>query len=277
MKIAVVCAPGIGDAVIMHIVSHHLTIAGHQAVTVTPHRFGRWLKDYKFGNEEDCEAIFLQHDNSPKAEKIKRQKKIVYSLYGSHNTAKHGALKDGFDYVCNPKCTMVSNLIEALNTLFQIKANGENGFRPPPELVHRRHLKRVVIHSSSSHPSKNWPEKKFHRVAEWLSFQGFEPFFLPLFPTLEEMISAIYESGYFIGNDSGPGHIASYLQIPNLIIGKDERQMRLWRPGWGFGEIITPPRWIPNWKGFRLREKEWTRFISPKCVITKLKRCVLIN
>lgn len=274
MKIAVICAPGLGDALIMHIISHHLALAGHQVTTVTPHRFGKWLPGYSFGDEEDCEAIFLQHDNRTKAEEIRRLKKPVYTFFGSHKISKHGELRSGFDYVCDPNLTMVDNVVMALKSLFQIEATRDNGLRPPVGLVHRRHLKRVVIHTTSSNPSRNWPEKKFHKVAKWLAAQGFEPSFLPTFPTLEELISYIYESGYFLGNDSGPGHIASCLQIPNLVIGNREKHMRLWRPGWGLGEIVTPPRWIPNWKIMR---KEWKLLITTNSVINKLKQRVLKN
>lgn len=276
MKIAVVCAPGVGDAVILHIVSYHLALAGHEVHTVTPHRFGRWLEGYRFGDLGDGDAVFLQHDNSARAEAIRRQGGVVYTFYGSHKVSKHGELRAGYDYVCDLDRTMVDNVVMALEVLFHIKATSDNGFRPPAELVHRRYQKRVVIHATSGNPSRNWPEEKFAQFAEWAESVDLEPFFLPQFDRLEQLISLIYESGYFFGNDSGPGHIASSLKIPNLIIGREARHMRHWRPGWG-GEIITPPKWVPNWKGFRLREKKWKTFISKKNAISRFKHNVLKN
>lgn len=275
MKFSVVCAPGVGDAVILHIVSHHLVLAGHEVVTVTPHRFGKWLEGYSFDSKlNDCDAIFLQHDNSPFAEAV-RQKKEVYTFYGSHKVSKHGPLRSGFDFVSDGNRTMVGNIVAALKDLFGIEASSDNGMRAPMGLVHRRFQKRVAIHTTSGNPSRNWPEEKFARFAEWASAKGLEPVFLPHFKSLEELCSYIYESGYFLGNDSGPGHIASRLKIRNLIIGREEKHMRHWRPGWGFGEIITPPKWVPNWKGFRLRENQWKRFISIKSVINKFNDMVL--
>ena len=73
MKIAVICAPGLGDAVILHIASYHLSLAGHEAFTVTPHHFGRWLPHAQSGDPEQCDAIFLQHDNSLKSASIRQQ------------------------------------------------------------------------------------------------------------------------------------------------------------------------------------------------------------
>lgn len=278
MKIAVVCAPGIGDALILHIVSHHLALAGHSVTTVTPHRFGKWLPGYSFADETaDCHAVFLQHDNSARAKEILKLDKPIYTFYGKHQVAKHGPLRTGLDFVCDPNRTMVENAVKALQSLFQIRATFENGLKPPPGLIHRRHRKRVAIHTTSGNAVKNWPLAKFERVAKWLESEGFEPAFLPQFGSLEDLASFIYESGYFLGNDSGPGHMASYFKIPHLIIGKEEKQMHLWRPGWSRGEVVVPPRWVPNWKGLRLRENHWKKFISVNNVINRFKKNVLCN
>jgi hypothetical protein len=277
MKIAVVCAPGVGDAVILHIVSHHLTLAGFEVVTHSPHRFGQWLAGYPFGDWNGCDAIFLQHDNTPQSKAIHSLDTPVYTFYGSHILAKHGPLRTGYDYVCDLNRTMVDNVVTSLQTLFHIAATADNGFRPPLGLTHRKYIRRIAIHTTSGHPDKNWPLKKFLKVAKWLEKQGYEPSILPNFPSLEEMTSFIYESGFFLGNDSGPGHIASCLQIPHLIIGKEEKQMRHWRPGWGYGEVLTPPLWIPNWKPFQLRKNNWKSFITKSKVINTFKHKVLSN
>ncbi len=72
-------------------------------------------------------------------------------------------------------------------------------------------------------------KEKFLKVAAWLSREGYDPVFTvapyeqsewsgPLFPQLEDLASFLYESGAFLGNDSGTGHLASLLKIPHLII-----------------------------------------------------------
>lgn len=271
MKIAVVCAPGVGDAIILHIVSHHLKKAGFDVTTVTPHRFGRWLSNYQFGDGTDCDAIFLQYDNTLRSKEIHALDKPVYTFYGSHREGKHAPLRSGYDYVCDLNQTMVANVVTALQALFPIHATSENGMTPPPGLIHRRHPKRIAIHTTSGDLKRNWPIEKFEAFAKWARSLGYDPVILPQFPTLEELISFIYESGYFLGNNSGPGHIASCLRIPNLIIGHEERHMRHWRPGWLQGQVITPPHWIPNWKGWRIRETHWKSFITINKVIHTFK------
>ncbi len=277
MRFTVVCAPGIGDALILHIVSHNLVLAGHEVTTVTPHRFGRWLANYQFGDLGECDAIFLQHDNSARSKEIHKLPLPVYTFYGSHLLEKHGPLRIGCDYVCDLNRSMVDNVLSALRLLFGIDPTADNGFKAPGGLVHRRFRKRVAIHATSGDPARNWPHAKFVAVAQWLASEGYEPIFLPLFPNLEDLASFVYESGYFLGNDSGPGHLASCLQIPHLIIGRSERHMRHWRPGWTPGKIALPPRWIPNWKGLRFREKHWKNMITKNQVIKGLKQSVLSN
>ncbi len=274
MRFSVVCSPGVGDLIILHIVSHHLSTMRHEVTTVTPHHFGKWLEGYRFGELEKSDAIFLQHSNTERDRNLKKMEN-TYTFFGSHNVLKHGPLNPGFDFVADHNRTMVDNIVTCLKTLFGIEGSPDNGFRPPKGVVHRRYPKRIAIHTSSGNPFRNWPEEKFKTFARWAESKGFEPVFLSKFPSLEDLTSFIYESGYFLGNDSGPGHIASCLKIPHLIIGRDEKHMRHWRPGWSRGIIMTPPRWIPNWKGFRIREKFWSSFISSRSVINCFNDMVL--
>lgn len=278
MKISVVCSPGLGDAVILQIVSHHLQKAGFEVTTVTNHRFGRWVDGYWFSRTLGSpDAIYLQHGNDPKSYEIQKLGIPLYIFYGSYKESKHGPLDPKRDYVCDLNLPMVANVQRALQHQFGIAAAKENGFSPPKGLVHRKHSKRVLIHKTSGNTARNWPEDNFQTIAKWLQSKGFNPVYLSEFGNLEELTSYIYESGYFLGNDSGPGHIASCLAIPNLIIGRDEKHMRHWRPGWELGEIVVPPRWVPNFKHFRLRETLWKRFITPKKVIKSLESNVLNN
>lgn len=300
-RIAVVCAPGIGDALILQIAAHQLRLHGFEVTTFSNHlaSFGNWFQGASFARQPQLnqieealgsfDAILLQHDNTPKARKIHSLPRPVYTFYGSHVVSKHGPLRLGYDYVCDQERTMVQNVRAAVETLFRLDGAGvENGMKPPAGLIHRKNAKRVAIHPTSAVEEKNWSKAKFLAVAKWLKEEGYEPAFTvpaaerfewggPELLSLEDLASFIYESGYFMGNDSGPGHIASYLGIPYLIIAKDERQMRFWRPGWRPGEIAVPPAWLPNWKGARLREEHWKKFITTKGVINKLKESVLKN
>jgi ADP-heptose:LPS heptosyltransferase len=284
MKIAVVTASGIGDGLILHIASHNLVQMEHEVITFNDHLagFGEWFRGYSFSNQPllfaQFDAVILQHDNSPKAKQIRALDLPVYTFYGSHQVSKHGALRDT-DYVANPNQTMVDNITKAMEKWFGV-ASKENGMTPLAGLVHRKYPSRVAIHTTSGAREKNWPQEKFYHVAKKLQNMGYDPVFInepggrPIFASLEDLASFIYESGAFLGNDSGPGHIASYLKIPSLIIGKEEKQMRLWRPGWMAPEVLTPPAWSAHWKWTR---NKWKHFITTRSVIKTLKCKVLKN
>jgi hypothetical protein len=295
MNIAVVSSLGMGDGLILQVAAFQLRAQGYEVTTFNDHlaSFGPWFGETRFAPQprldetfDSFDAIFLQHDNTPKSKQIHALPLPVYTFYGSHQPAKHGPLRDGLDYVCDPNRTMVDNVREAVTMLFGASPiSSENGLKPPPGLIHRKNGKRVIIHPTSTKEEKNWPQEKFLKVAHWLTHQGYEPVFIapssgqelwpsPPLPDLASLGSLIYESGFFLGNDSGPGHLASYLQIPHLIIAQDAKLMRLWRPGWMPGTILTPPRWFPNWKKLR---KYWKKSITTKRVIKNLKNNVLNN
>jgi len=296
MRFAVVPATGIGDALIMLIASHHLRKQGHLVTTIHNKlpSFGRWLEKEHCSpwpkNDLDFlasfDAILLQHDNTARAKTIVSLRKASYPVfvfYPTYCAAKHGPLSS-FDYAFNHAHTMVENCRLGAESLFGGCATAFNGLYPMPGLIHRKYPRRLLIHPMSADEHKNWPKHKFLELSRLLERMQFHPLFILSSterqswandaietPTLEQLATAIYESDYFIGNDSGPGHIASYLSIPHLIIGADAKNMHLWRPGWHQGEIICPPEWIPNPKGLRLRKNKWGFFISTSSVLKRFK------
>jgi len=273
MKISVVPLSGLGDTVVMQIASHHLKKAGHEVITISPYRFGRWLEDSHFESElGDSDAIFIQCNHSERPLKLRKTRKGVYTFFESPKVLKRAvkelSYREKYDYVADANRTMVDNVILALKQLFGIHATSENGFKPFGDLQYRRHKNRIAIHTSSGSEDKNWPAEKFNQFADWASSTGLEPVILPRFVSLEGLFTFLYESGFFLGNDSGPGHVASCLKIPSLTIARTAKVMRLWRPGWG-GELITAPKWIPNFKGMRINKRFWRSLISVKAVIRK--------
>lgn len=277
-KIAVVCAPGIGDALILHIVSCQLQRQGWEPTTFSNHlpSFGKWLEGYSFAPQPSIEqigsllqnfdAVFLQHDNSAKAKAIHALPMPIYTFYGSYHPKKHGPFREGFDFVCDARRTMADNAALSIETLFGLPFNKENGLKPLTGLIHRKYPKRVAIHPTSTLPEKNWPRVRFLKLASRLESEGYSPHFLvppsespfwkgPNLPNLGELASFIYESGYFIGNDSGPGHLASCLRIPYVILAQDKQLMQLWKPGWSEGTILFPPPLAAEWKAFPSSKK----------------------
>lgn len=282
-NIAVVCAQGIGDGLIFHIAAHNLSLLGHNVTTFSDHlhEFGSWLEGYQFAPQpllseipsqfQKFDLIILQHDNSPKARAIKLFPN-VYTFYAEHKQEKHGPLTS-FDYVCDRSVCMVENLKEALTGWFTLSSK-ENGLIPPQGLQHRKYPLRIAIHPGSSVEEKNWPLAHFEKVGCALEQRGYEPIFLtqsgtPLCPTLETLASFLYESGGFIGNDSGPGHLASYLQIPSLIIGSNSTHFRLWKPGWHPATIITPPTWAQY---FTWTKRRWKSFLPVNKITSLLNK-----
>jgi hypothetical protein len=248
-KIQIRCASGVGDALIFHMAAYNLSLHGHQVFLDTPHDFGRFLPSYP---PLVPDVVFLQHDNQPK------NLIPTFTFYGSHNSKKHPPLRPGYDYVCQPNLTMVDNLLLALKALFQINPVPEIGLTPLG--VYKKYPKRVAIQKECA-PEKNWG--RFDELFPLL--KDFEPTYIPQFPTLEELLTYIYESGFVLSNDSSPGHIASAFHIPHLVIAQNARHMRLWRPGWSRGKVITPP--LPNWKALR---PYWRKFISVQSIVKNI-------
>jgi hypothetical protein len=297
MKLAVVCASGIGDALIFQTLSQALETLWWETTTFSNHlpSFGSWLPqnarlapDPSLSEIEEIfspfDAIFLQHDNSPKAFKIKTLEIAVYSFYGAHVPSKHGPLSSARDYLCDREETMIENLRRAALQFFGVKAL-ENGLKPPKGLVHRKNQKRIAIHPTASSQEKIWPREEFLRVADALKERGYDPVFTvspkeqpewggPIFNSLADLASFIYESHAFLGNDSGPGHLASLLNIPHLIIAGDGLGLPLWKTGWYPGTYLAPPPWLMQLKLFR---KRWPRFISVNNVIKNFNQSVLSN
>jgi hypothetical protein len=87
---------------------------------------------------------------------------------------------------------------------------------------------------------------------------------VPEFSNLDDLAMYVYQSGFVIGNDSLVGHLASNLQIPTIIVADKNERMKLWRPGWLEGSVVTLSPWVPRWKFF---EKNWQHFISSARVL----------
>lgn len=309
--VAVIPSIGIGDGLIMMVASHRLYCQNYVVTTFSEPmiQLKHWFENHHFAKRpplEEVEAIFsrfdlivLQNDNSPFAKHLlslhKEEKlKALSVFYPSYEPQKHPALTP-LDRIFDDRYPMVDNTARAISSILGLNhISKNNGLTTPSSLIHRRYKHRVLIHPTSRDPHRNWPQKKFLNIAHELKKQGFSPVFIlgpsetgpwislleghfpmPLFPHLSDLASYAFESGYLIGNDSGIGHLCSNLQIPTLILSNRKHYISLWRPGWYRGDVVTPPAWVPNWKGSRLRENHWKTFISPKHVLQKFEELIL--
>ncbi|MEA3127619.1 MAG: hypothetical protein QOD67_4638 [Caballeronia sp.] len=149
----------------------------------------------------------------------------------------------------------------------------DNGIRAPVGLEHRRHGTRVIIHPEASTEDKRWFSHRFVRLAQRLRKRGYDVQFViaphererwpnlekfdipaPHFADLHALACCVYESGWFIGNDSGVGHLASNLGIPSLSLFRRRRVAERWRPAWGTVDVVLPWQWVPT---SYLKEKLW--------------------
>jgi hypothetical protein len=148
-----------------------------------------------------------------------------------------------------------------------------NGLVAPQGLHHRMHRQRVVIHPTAGSPDGCWPRAKYEKLAQALARRGLQPEFVVEqheraawldgtdpnafrfveAPSLDALAAYLYESGWFIGSDSGVGHLASTCGIPTVTITERLRNMRRWKPAWAEAEVVRP-LWLP---GNALRRRYW--------------------
>jgi len=103
----------------------------------------------------------------------------------------------------------------------------------PPGLPSRAKLGYAIVHPFSTAPEKTWPAANFAVVAEHLESTGFDPVIIggstddfspfrrwrnvPGAP-LAEVKSVLSSASLFLGNDSGPAHMAAAFGIPVVVI-----------------------------------------------------------
>lgn len=157
---------------------------------------------------------------------------------------------------------------------------------PPPALQLRRYPKRIIISPDSAWPEKkDWPPSAFIRLCRQLKAQGDDPkivvapakhefwkkiinqeFDTPVFPDIGDLAAYLYESGALIANDSGNGHLASFLGLPVVTIYRKKNRHFHWRPDWSPGQVVCPRLVLPGWRG-----SIWKPFVLVADVLSALK------
>lgn len=248
----------------------HLPVMPHPSLKELPKILQRY--DYYFVVQNDTDPFVLELIREGKR-RFPDRMRVIY-FYPSKHIVKEPYYQD---CLTDPKLSIAGNLRKISEKLLRLpKVPKGSGLIPPPGLVFRKHPKRVIIHPSSSRPAKNWPKEKFLKLAKKIEEKGFFPVFVPgekegwedigypieLFPTLDALARYIYESGYLVGNDSGLGHLASALGLPTLTLCRRKAVGSLWGPSFSSSIVLAPSSWIPNIRGFRLRDRHWKKFLS---------------
>ncbi len=295
-KAVIVPTKTIGDALILMILANHLKKENFQ-VTIMHDLIidlKNWFPNYYFkkycDNFTDYDHIIFQHDNTKLQYindlKQKNKNKKFCVLYFSYKESKHGPLGE-FDIALSNDKPIVQSLAISFQKLFNLsQINLDTGIVIPKNLRFKKHSNQILIHPSSTDKNKCWTQNKFVKLSKKLKNLGFHPVIcvapyerndwlfvqsmnidLPLFNTLEDFATYLYESAYLIGNDSFAAHLASLLNIDHIVIAGNKKLLKLWQGGWKKTNLIFPASWIPNFKHFRLREKHFQNFISVNKVL----------
>ena len=85
---------------------------------------------------------------------------------------------------------------------------------PPP-----RPGRHVVIHTSAAQPTREWPRERFTEIARRLGAAGWSVTQLDdRAGRLDDLLQTLATADRFIGNDSGPGHLAALLGVPTFTV-----------------------------------------------------------
>ncbi len=303
-RCAVFCCRGMGDGIISLVLSNNLQLNGGTVTTFHPflESFQPLFPDLpilKFPPLEDLEESLSQFDQFfiffERSAPVLGVLNYCLRVYPDKTTVLNPIATPRNDYPYweggrfDGNRPFLDNLYAFCKDILGLRVVTKANGIALPEHIRLRHFKnRVVIHPSSSREGKNWPKQKYLQLCKHLQKKGFIPSLIlteeekkgwdenlwiaPLFSNPVEMASYVAQSGYMIGNDSGIGHLASCLGLPTLTICRHKQASKFWRPSWARGVVVTPPPWIPNIRGFRLRDQYWKKLISVDKVLERFEK-----
>ncbi|HEY8994562.1 MAG TPA: glycosyltransferase family 9 protein [Lacunisphaera sp.] len=90
---------------------------------------------------------------------------------------------------------------------------------PPIETQKSKTQNHVVIHAGAARPTRQWGREHFEEIATRLRNEGWRVSVLDENSgNLMELLETLATADRFIGNDSGPGHLAALLGVPTFSI-----------------------------------------------------------
>ena len=112
----------------------------------------------------------------------------------------------------------------------------------------------AVIHPFASEPAKQWLPERFCEVARYLKLWNITPVFLAgpgddtglfkphrvLKGTLNDAKAVLSRATVFIGNDSGPAHMAAAFRVPSVVLFSTSNPA-IWGPWRTESEIVVAP------------------------------------
>jgi ADP-heptose:LPS heptosyltransferase len=154
------------------------------------------------------------------------------------------------------------------------------GLDMPPaemaELLPRTPGRTVVIHTGAGQPIRVWPLERYQRLVarlrsqdytvrvlcdpdqtDWWIRAGEREVETPA--SVAELLNRLVGSGAFVGNDSGPGHLAAFLGIPTFTLFGPQL------PGW-FRPLHPSAFWIEGKPCPFKPCSDYCRFPTPHCL-----------
>ena len=276
-KIAFVFSPQLGDSLLSMVVINNLYKNGYDVEVFSNyifelHRWFSWTTIHPYPSQENIKSqlsaydtlIFLyEHDIMGDANLWHPNIIVLSKLTPPDKTKGH----------------IIETLMEVCRKPLNLNnITSNNGLVPPQGLLRYKYPRRIIIHPTSREEFRSWPKHKFLELANRLQKLGYETSFIvspkerpqwkneitrssraPKFSSLDELAAYLYESAWFIGNDSGIGHLASNLGLSTITLAVRPGLARLWRPYWSDGVVILPPAWLIT---RQLKEKFWKHCIS---------------
>jgi hypothetical protein len=277
-RIAVVLSARLGDSLLMMSLAHNLARNARDVVIFSTQmsRLVQWCPgldirpvppvDQAARQLSDFDVVVQMHADRPLPRATVQEGR--FSCFDTWRVEAAARLR------AHGRPALVGELSLYASEVFGVATwDGRNGLVAPPGLRHRIHGQRVIIHPTSGSPDGYWPRAKYEKLAQALILRGMQPEFVVEqhertawlggaspdgfrfveAPTLDALAAYLYESGWFIGSDSGVGHLASTCGIPTVTITERLRNMRRWKPAWAEAEVVRP-LWLP---GNGLRRRFW--------------------
>jgi ADP-heptose:LPS heptosyltransferase len=117
----------------------------------------------------------------------------------------------------------------------------------------------AVIHPKASQPDKTWAPDRFRQIAAILenehdlepvfiagpeeTLDEFEPYRQIVGASLEELKALLAGASLFLGNDSGPAHMAAAFGLPVIVL-CGSSDPAIWGPGKTEGRALVSPKGI---------------------------------
>ena len=134
------------------------------------------------------------------------------------------------------------------------------GLKISPAQPAPREGRRVLIHAGAGQPTRQWPRTRYELLAAELEKTGWQIEILDdSFTGVDRLLDKLGSADRFIGNDSGPGHLAALLGVPTFtVFGPQLPELfapRHPKAGWIDG---APCPFKPC--------SDYCRFMEPRCI-----------